>query len=84
VKLNVLPGPRTPFLSSPDIPRKSLDGEKTFILAWGLEAKSDTLFVDLENRPDCLPARYRAVRLNGKNATFEYGIGPNGAFVFRK
>ena len=84
VRMDFKPGPRAAYISSVDIPQKSLDGEKTFILAWGLESKTDTLFVDLVAGEGCAPPRYQAVRLNGKSATFEYGIGPNGAFVFRK
>lgn len=79
-----MPGPRTAYLRSSALPKRSLAGEKTFLLQWGLETKPDTLFVDLVAGAGCDPPRYQAVRLNGKTATFEYGIGPNGAFVFRK
>lgn len=77
-------GPRITFLASANLPKKSLEGERVFLLQWGLEVKPDTLFVDLVAGEGCAPPRYQAVRLNGKSATFEYGIGPNGAFVFRK
>jgi hypothetical protein len=75
------------YWTSSELVSISLEGVKTFYFFHGGSLGDkfiDTLYVDAIPGENCAPPGFRAVRLNGKAGTFEYGIGPNGAFVFRK